>query len=143
MRVEEWVQDAVEKGGKVLTGGKRDGAYYLPTILADVPDSTKIVNEEIFGPVVTVFPVDSLEEAIEKSNHVEYGLQAGISQKFRSRIYAVQHLECGGVMVNDTSDYRIDEMPFGGVKSSGLGREGVRFSIEKMTEPKVVAIKLS
>ncbi len=65
------------------------------------------------------------------------------SQKFRSRIYAVQHLECGGVMVNDTSDYRIDEMPFGGVKSSGLGREGVRFSIEKMTEPKVVAIKLS
>ncbi len=81
LRVEEWVQDAVEKGGKVLTGGKRDGAYYLPTILADVPDSTKIVNEEIFGPVVTVFPVDSLEEAIEKSNHVEYGLQAGIFTK--------------------------------------------------------------
>ncbi|MFD2639608.1 aldehyde dehydrogenase family protein [Piscibacillus salipiscarius] len=144
LRVEEWVQDAVEKGGKVLTGGKRDGAYYLPTILADVPDSTKIVNEEIFGPVVTVFPVDSLEEAIEKSNHVEYGLQAGIFTKnLDHAFYAVQHLECGGVMVNDTSDYRIDEMPFGGVKSSGLGREGVRFSIEKMTEPKVVAIKLS
>lgn len=143
MRVEEWVNEAIAKGGKVLAGGKREGAFYMPTVLADVPEDAKIVKEEIFGPVVNVFPVDSLEEAVEKSNDVEYGLQAGIFTKnLDHAFYAIQHLNCGGVMVNDTSDYRIDEMPFGGIKNSGLGREGVRFSIENMTEPKVVAIKL-
>ncbi len=143
MRVEDWVNDAVDQGGQILAGGVRKGAFYSPTILADVPESAKIVKEEIFGPVVSVFPVDSLEEAVEKANSVDYGLQAGIFTKnLDHAFYAIQHLECGGVMVNDTSDYRIDEMPFGGVKNSGLGREGIRFSIETMTEPKVVAIKL-
>ncbi|RPF52255.1 aldehyde dehydrogenase family protein [Aquisalibacillus elongatus] len=143
MRVEEWVNEAVEKGATILAGGKRNGAFYAPTIIADAPEDATIVKEEIFGPVVNVFPVDSLKEAIEKSNNVNYGLQAGIFTKnLDHAFYAIQNLECGGVMVNDTSDYRIDEMPFGGVKNSGLGREGIKFSIESMTEPKVVSIKL-
>ncbi|TFB14163.1 aldehyde dehydrogenase family protein [Filobacillus milosensis] len=143
MRVEKWVKEAVEEGAELLTGGSRDGAFYEPTILANVPDQATIIKEEIFGPVVLVFPVDSLEEAVEKSNDVNYGLQAGIFTKnLDHAFYAIHNLHCGGVMVNDTSDYRIDEMPFGGVKNSGLGREGVKFSIESMTEPKVVSIKL-
>ncbi|GEL78537.1 aldehyde dehydrogenase family protein [Tenuibacillus multivorans] len=142
-RVESWVNDAIQEGGRLLTGGIRDGAFYSPTVLAEVPEHAQIVKEEVFGPVVTVYPVDSLEEAVEKSNDVDYGLQAGVFTKnLDHAFYAVQHLDCGGVMVNDSSDYRIDEMPFGGVKHSGLGREGVRYSIEAMTEPKVVAIKL-
>ncbi|PKR78426.1 aldehyde dehydrogenase [Halalkalibacillus sediminis] len=143
IRVENWVDEAVEAGAKALTGGKRDGAFYHPTVLVDVPDGVTLAKEEIFGPVVLIYPVNSLEEAVQRSNDVDYGLHAGIFTKnLDHAFYAIEHLECGGVMVNDTSDYRIDEMPFGGVKNSGLGREGVRFSVEAMTEPKVVAIKL-
>lgn len=144
IRVETAVNEAVEYDGvTVLTGGYRDGAYYAPTVIADIAAGAKIAQDEIFGPVVMVFPVDDLDEAIEKSNAVDYGLQAGIFTKDVANAFrAVEELDYGGVMVNDSSDYRIDGMPFGGTKGSGLGREGVKYTIAAMTEPKIVQFKL-
>lgn len=143
VRVEGTVAEAVANGATLLAGGKRQGAYYEATVLTNVPRHARIVKEEIFGPVVMLFPVDSLDEAIERANDVEYGLQAGIfTSDTKLAFQAIQSLNVGGVMVNDSSDYRIDGMPFGGVKGSGLGREGVSSSIQEMTEPKVVQFKL-
>ncbi|SDO10999.1 aldehyde dehydrogenase family protein [Alkalicoccus daliensis] len=143
-RVEEWVNEAVSEGARILQGGKREGAFYEPTVLVDVPVSCRLYYEEIFGPVVLLEEVESLQEAVSRANDVDYGLQAGIFTKnIDHAFYAVNHLHVGGVMVNDSSDYRIDEMPFGGVKQSGLGREGVAHSIQEMTEPRVVCIKLT
>ncbi|MFA9557900.1 aldehyde dehydrogenase family protein [Evansella sp. AB-rgal1] len=142
-RVESWVEDAIFAGAKLLVGGKREGTFYEPTVLTDVPESAKIAKEEIFGPVVIIERISSFQEAIERSNNVNYGLHAGIfTNDIEKAFHAIQHLQVGGVMVNDSSDYRIDAMPFGGMKGSGLGREGVRSSIEAMTEPKVVCFKL-
>lgn len=142
IRVESWVNEAVAMGATLLTGGTRDGAFYAPTVLADVPDHARIAKEEIFGPVVLLYSVSGLEDAIQKSNDVPYGLQAGIFTKNIDDAFdAIHKLEVGGIMINDSSDYRIDAMPFGGVKNSGLGREGVSFTIQEMTEPKVVTFK--
>ncbi|OHX48953.1 aldehyde dehydrogenase [Planococcus salinarum] len=144
IRVEKLVNEAVKKGAKILTGGERDGAFYSPTVLIDVPENCTIAREEIFGPVVLLYPVADLEEAIHLSNNVNYGLQAGIFTKNIDLAHkAIAKLDVGGIMVNDSSDFRIDAMPFGGVKQSGLGREGIKFSIQEMTEPKVVCFKLS
>ncbi|MGO4888956.1 aldehyde dehydrogenase family protein [Anaerobacillus sp. MEB173] len=143
IRVEGIVNEAVGLGAKVLCGGKRNGAFYLPTVLTDVPSDCTVAKEEIFGPVVSLFPVDDLEEAIKKSNSVNFGLQAGIFTSDLNKAFsAIGKMDVGGIMINDSSDYRIDGMPFGGVKGSGLGREGVKFSIHEMTEPKVVCFKL-
>src|SRR5699024_12265373 len=127
IRVVSIVNEAVENDCvTVLTGCYRAGAYYAPTVLSDVVPGASIAQAETFGPVVMVFPVDDIDEAIEKSNAVDYGLQAGIFTNNVSHAFkAVERLDYGGVMVNDTSDYRIDGMPFGGTKGSGLGREGV------------------
>lgn len=142
-RVEEWVNEALDEGATLLAGGKRNGAYYSPTVLTNVPLDAKIATEEVFGPVVSLFEVNDLDEAIEKANAVNYGLQAGIFTKdIHLAFDAIKRLEVGGLMINDSSDYRIDGMPFGGVKGSGLGREGVKYSIQDMTEPKVVQFKL-
>lgn len=144
IRVENLVNEAVEKGATILTGGKRDGAFYHPTVLADVPDDCTIAKEEIFGPVVVLYPVKNLEEAIKLANDVNYGLQAGIfTNDLEKAHYAISKINVGGIMINDSSDFRIDAMPFGGVKNSGLGREGVKFAIQEMTEPKVVCFKWS
>jgi glyceraldehyde-3-phosphate dehydrogenase (NADP+) len=144
VRVESWVNEAVEKGAKLLCGGTRDGSFYKPTVLTDLPNNCILAKEEVFGPVVTLYRVDSLEAAITESNNVNYGLQAGIfTRDLEKAFQAIHSLDVGGVMVNDSSDYRIDAMPFGGVKGSGLGREGVKFAIQEMTEPKVVCIKLN
>jgi len=142
-RIERWVNEAVEKGAKVLCGGKRKGSIYEPTVLADVPPGCTIDKEEVFAPTVNLYPVDSLEEAIEKANDVDFGLHAGIfTQDINKAFKAIKELDVGGVMVNDSSDYRIDLMPFGGVKRSGLGREGIKFALLEMTEPKVVCFNL-
>jgi glyceraldehyde-3-phosphate dehydrogenase (NADP+) len=144
VRMEEWVEEALSMGAKVIQGGKRNGAFYDPTVLIDVPHEAKVYYEEIFGPVVLIEPVENVQEAVIRSNEVDYGLQAGIfTANIDHAFYAVHHLHVGGVMVNDSSDYRIDEMPFGGVKQSGLGREGVASSIQDMTETRVVAFKLT
>lgn len=143
-RVEAWVNEAVTKGAKVQIGGSRDGAFYTPTVLTDVPETAKIAKEEIFGPVVVISPINSLQEAVEKANDVNFGLQAGIfTNDLNKAFYTIRNIEVGGIIVNDSSDYRIDAMPFGGIKGSGLGREGVRSAIEAMTEPKVVCFNLN
>lgn len=142
-RVEKWVDEAVKEGANVLTGGYREGAFYAPTVLENVPADAKIAKEEIFGPVVILFSVKTLEDAIEQANNVNYGLQAGIfTQNIQQAFTAIGRLEVGGIFINDSSDYRIDGMPFGGVKGSGIGREGVKFTIQNMVEPKVVQFKL-
>jgi glyceraldehyde-3-phosphate dehydrogenase (NADP+) len=142
-RVESWVNSAVEKGAVVLTGGKRNGALYEPTVLENVPLDATIHYEEVFGPTVNLYPVDDLDEAIKEANSLAYGLLAAI---FTSNVdvafKASYDLDCGGVMINDSTDYRLDSMPFGGVKYSGLGREGLKFSLQEMTEPKVVCFYL-
>jgi glyceraldehyde-3-phosphate dehydrogenase (NADP+) len=144
IRVEEWVNEAVNKGAKLLCGGERKGAFYMPTVLANLPKDCILAREEVFGPVVTLYRVPDLETAISESNSVNYGLQAGIFTRDVDKAFqAIHTLDVGGIMVNDSSDYRIDAMPFGGVKGSGLGREGVKFAIQEMTEPKVVCFKLS
>lgn len=144
IRVEKLVQEALDNGAQLLTGGERNGAFYSPTVLTGVAPHLPIAKEEIFGPVVLLYPVTSLEEAIARANDVNYGLQAGIFTKnMEAAFKAIHELEVGGVMVNESSDYRIDAMPFGGVKGSGLGREGVKYTIQEMTEPRVVQFKLS
>ncbi|SFL95218.1 glyceraldehyde-3-phosphate dehydrogenase (NADP+) [Gracilibacillus orientalis] len=143
-RVEAWVNQAVVEGAKIQIGGKKERAFYYPTILTDVPSNAVIAQEEIFGPVVLVYSVEDVHQAIDQSNAVDYGLQAGIFTKdLENAFLTIQELEVGGIMVNDSSDYRIDAMPFGGVKQSGLGREGIKSSIEAMTELKVVSFKLN
>jgi glyceraldehyde-3-phosphate dehydrogenase (NADP+) len=143
-RVESWVNEAVEKGAKLLCGGKREGSFYQPTVLVNVPEDCKLATEEVFGPVVTIYNVPDLDTAISQSNRVDFGLQAGIFTRDLDKAFrAIRKLDVGGVMVNDSSDYRIDAMPFGGVKGSGLGREGIKFALQEMTEPKVVCFKVT
>jgi len=142
-RVEYWVNDAVKKGAELLTGGQRNGIMYQPTILQHVPKDVKLDCEEVFGPVVCLYKIKDLDEAIKMSNNVNYGLHAGIfTQNIKHAFKAIKELDVGGIMVNDTSDYRIDYMPFGGVKHSGLGREGIKHALMEMTEPKVVCFNL-
>ena len=142
-RIERWVNDAVKKGAKVLTGGKRKGTIYDPTVLANVPPGCTIDKEEVFAPTVNLYPVKDLDEAIERANDVNFGLHAGIfTQDINKAFKAAYELDVGGVIINDSSDYRIDMMPFGGVKNSGLGREGIKFALQEMTEPRVVCFNL-
>jgi glyceraldehyde-3-phosphate dehydrogenase (NADP+) len=143
VRVERMVDEALEQGATLLTGGKRNGSFYDPTVLADLPETCALAQEEIYGPVVILYRFHTLDQAIQRANDVDYGLQAGIFTKdIRTAFRAAAELQCGGVMINDSTDYRIDAMPFGGVKGSGLGREGIRFALQEMTEPKVVCFNL-
>ncbi len=138
-RVERWVAEAVEKGATVLLGGSRNGALMEPTVLENVPKSATIHFQEVFGPAVNLYPVDDLDEALAEANSVDYGLHAaGFSNDVTTCHRMIEGLDAGSVLINDSTDYRLDSMPFGGVKSSGLGREGIRFSLAEMTEPKVV-----
>lgn len=142
-RVESWVAEAVEGGGRVLVGGRREGAVVWPTVLEAVPDGVKLGCEEVYGPVVSLYRVESLDQAIERANRVDYGLHAAIfTESLRDAFAAVQRLHVGGVMVNDSTDYRLDVMPFGGTKLSGSGREGIRFALLEMTETRVVCLNL-
>ena len=142
-RIEAWVQEAVSQGAKVLAGGVRQGSVYQPTVLVDAPLTSKVVAEEVFAPTVALFKFQDLSKVIEVINGSKYGLHAGIfTQNINNAFEAIEGIDVGGIMVNDTSDYRIDQMPFGGVKLSGLGREGIKFAISEMTEPKVVCFNL-
>ncbi len=142
-RVEDWVKEAVASGAMLLTGGKRKGTLFEPTVFKDMPDSAKLNCEEVFGPVVNLYKVSSLDEALELANSVKYGLHGAIfTRSLESAFKAIRELDVGGVMVNDSTDYRIDMMPFGGVKWSGLGREGIKFALLEMTEPKLVCFNL-
>ncbi|MFO7867548.1 MAG: aldehyde dehydrogenase family protein [Candidatus Aminicenantes bacterium] len=143
VRVTRWIQDAVDQGARVLFGGKRDGALLEPTVLENVPENAVIHYDEVFGPTVNLYPVSDLDEAVAKANSVNFGLHAAIfTQNLDAAFKAAYDLDCGGVMINDSTDYRLDSMPFGGVKHSGLGREGVKFALQEMTEPKVISFYL-
>lgn len=143
MRVERMVEEAIAAGATLLTGGERSGTFFAPTVLADVPPTCSLAHEEVYGPVTVVYKFRTLDEAIRIANNVDYGLQAGIfTGNLQTAFQAIAGLEVGGVMVNDSTDYRVDGMPFGGVKGSGLGREGIRFALQEMTEPKLVCFNL-
>ncbi|MFJ3694388.1 aldehyde dehydrogenase family protein [Streptomyces sp. NPDC090052] len=138
-RVESWVDEAVQAGAKLLAGGSRDGASYAPTVLADVPADTTVACEEIFGPVLTLTRVEGEAEAFAAVNDSKYGLQAGVFTHDVQTAFRVHSaLEVGGVIVGDVPSYRADQMPYGGAKQSGVGREGVRFAMEDYTYERVM-----
>jgi aldehyde dehydrogenase (NAD+) len=140
-RVEGWVDEAVAAGARVLTGGVRDGATYAPTVLADVPAGARVSCEEVFGPVVVLAAVDSLDEAFAAVNDSRFGLQAGVfTRDLQVAFRAAQVLEAGGVVIGDVPSFRADQMPYGGIKDSGTGREGVRSAMEDLTEERVLVL---
>jgi glyceraldehyde-3-phosphate dehydrogenase (NADP+) len=142
-RLERWVREAVGAGARVLIGGGRKGALLEPTVLDNVPTTATIHREEVFGPTVNLYPVDDADEALAEANSLDYGLHAALFTRDVDMAFKLARgLDCGGVMVNDSTDYRLDSMPFGGIKNSGLGREGIKFSLQEMTEPKVVCFYL-
>jgi acyl-CoA reductase-like NAD-dependent aldehyde dehydrogenase len=140
-RVESWVDEAVAAGAQVLTGGTRDGATYAPTVLTGVPADAKVACEEVFGPVVVLDTVDSVDEAFERVNASRFGLQTGVfTRDLQVAFRAAQVLDVGGVVVGDVPSFRADQMPYGGVKDSGTGREGVRAAMEDLTEERVLVL---
>jgi glyceraldehyde-3-phosphate dehydrogenase (NADP+) len=144
IRAVQWIDEAVKSGAKLLTGGKRNGSFVEPTVLTNTNADMRVNCAEIFAPVVTVEPYDDFREAVREINHSDYGLQAGVfTHDARLIQFAFDELEVGGVIVGDVPSFRVDQMPYGGVKDSGLGREGLRYSIEDMTERKlmVMAVK--
>lgn len=144
MRVKEWIEEAVKLGAKVICGGNRSGATVEPTILLNPPKKSKVICEEVFGPIVSIIPYETIEEAIEEANDSSFGLQAGIFTNQIDLAYKVANmLDMGGVVINGTSNFRLDHWPYGGVKDSGIGREGPRYAIEDMTETKMIVLQLS
>ncbi|MFI6704002.1 aldehyde dehydrogenase family protein [Streptomyces sp. NPDC050509] len=140
-RVESWVDEAVRAGAQLLAGGKRDGASYAPTVLAEVPEDTTLACEEVFGPVLTLRRVESEKEAFERVNDSKYGLQAGVfTHDLKAAFRAHRALEVGGVVVGDVPSYRADQMPYGGAKQSGVGREGVRYAMDDYTYERVLVL---
>ncbi|MCC7189296.1 MAG: aldehyde dehydrogenase family protein [Anaerolineales bacterium] len=141
-RVESWVKEAQGGGAKILTGGKREGAVYYPTVLTNVEADMKVVAEETFGPVASVIASDDFESALQQANDSKFGLQVGVfTNDINRALKAVKRLNFGGVIINDTPNFRADHMPYGGNRQSGLGREGVRFAMEDMTNIQLVAIR--
>ena len=140
-RAEAWVSEAVAGGARVAAGGKRKGSVLDATVLLDTTAAMKVNAEEIFAPVVTVRPYDRFEQALALVNASPYGLQAGLfTFDIRRILQAYEELDVGGIIVNDVPTWRVDQMPYGGVKMSGLGREGVRYAIEDMTEPRLLVL---
>ena len=143
-RIEGWVKEAQGSGAKVLTGGKREGTVYYPTVLADVSADMKVIAEETFAPVASVIQCDDFEESLRQANDTKFGLQVGVFTNDVNRVLkAVKRLNFGGVIINDTPAFRADHMPYGGNRQSGLGREGLRFAMEDMTNIQLVAIRMS
>jgi acyl-CoA reductase-like NAD-dependent aldehyde dehydrogenase len=140
-RISEWVDEAVAQGAEVLTGGRGEGPFYYPTLLSQTTPEMKVRCEEIFGPVVTITPYQTFDDALAEVNDSKYGLQAGVFTNDINRAFqAHRTLEVGGVIVNDVSAFRADQMPYGGSKDSGFGREGLRFAMEEMTEPRIMVL---
>jgi acyl-CoA reductase-like NAD-dependent aldehyde dehydrogenase len=140
-RIASWVQEAVSQGASVLTGGTGDGPFFQPTLIADVRPEMKVCREEVFGPVVTISPYQTFDDALALVNDSKYGLQAGVFTNDINRAFeAHRTLEVGGIIVNDVSAFRADQMPYGGSKDSGFGREGLRFAMEEMTEPRIMVL---
>ncbi len=142
-RVIEWVEDATAKGAIVLTGGTREGTLVQPTVLENMPEDAILHRNEVFGPTVTLYRFEDLDAAIAIANDTDFGLNGAIfTNDVNNAFKAIRELDVGSVMVNESTDFRVDLMPFGGVKKTGLGREGIRFALQEMTEPKVVCFNL-
>jgi succinate-semialdehyde dehydrogenase/glutarate-semialdehyde dehydrogenase len=138
-RIESWVEQAVKRGARRLVGGPRKGAVVPPTLLADVDGACDVSCKEIFGPVMTLVPFDTMDEAIDRVNSTPYGLATGVfTNRIDAAFKAVRRLHVGGVHINETSSSRVDLMPYGGSKDSGFGREGPRYAIHEMTEMRTV-----
>lgn len=140
-RSQKWIEDAVASGANVLVGGKAEGRFMQPTIIEHAPRESFVCSREAFAPLVTVFPVRSFGAAVEAVNDSEFGLQAGVfTNNLERAFHAFEQIEAGGIIINDVPTYRIDHMPYGGVKSSGLSREGIRYAIEDMTEMRMMVL---
>ncbi len=141
VRMEQWVHEAAAAGARVLCGGRRKGAFFDATYLEDVNPRQKVSCVEAFGPVATLQPFDSFDEALRVANDSRYGLQCGVfTRDLHHAFRAYEELDVGGVVINDVPSFRVDSMPYGGVKESGQGREGVRYAIEEMTERKLLVL---
>ena len=141
--VEQTVDNAVKDGAKILTGGKRHGAFYEATVLNNVSPDMDVVVNETFGPVAPIIKIKSIDEAIKVANDTEFGLQAGVfTENFRDGLRCANEIETGAVFVNKQSTFRTDNMPFGGFKNSGTGKEGVKYALEEMTKTKLIGLTL-
>ncbi len=139
LRVESWIVEAEKQGAKILCGGKRDGNVVEPTVLTNTNPDMKVCGLEIFGPVVVIEPYKNFKQAVELINSGDYGLQAGVfTDSIEEMNDAFENIEAGGVIINDVPTFRVDHMPYGGVKNSGFGREGVKYAIFEMMEPKIL-----
>ncbi|MCP3738895.1 aldehyde dehydrogenase family protein [Rossellomorea sp. BNER] len=142
-RALKWIEEAIHNGAKLVYGGENQESVLHPTVLVDVPLDQKISCEEVFAPVVHINSFQNWDEAIEKVNDSQYGLQAGIfTNNVQNAFKATKELHVGGVMVNEIPTFRVDHMPYGGVKMSGMGREGIKYAVEEMTELKLISFKL-
>lgn len=138
-RTLDWIEEAKQAGAEVAAGGQAEGGILRPTLLINVPRDAKVSCQEVFAPIVVINTVVSVEEGIEHVNDSIYGLQAGVfTNDIHTALHAVDQIEAGGVMINDIPTFRVDHMPYGGVKQSGIGREGVKYAVEEMTELKFV-----
>lgn len=141
-RVETWVKEAQSTGAHILCGGNRKGVYMEPTLITRAKPDMKVWNQEVFGPVAVVESFGSWEEAIDKVNDSDFGLQAGIfTNDINKAFNAFEDIDVGGLVVNDMPTFRVDPQPYGGAKDSGVGREGPRYAMEKMTELKVMLLR--
>lgn len=143
-RVENWVKEAVDGGAEILTGGKRkDSVFFEPTVLTNVKTSMKVCSKEVFGPVCVLSSFDNFEDAVREIDDSEFGLQAGVfTNDIKKAHFAYRNIEAGGVIIGDIPTFRVDSMPYGGVKESGFGREGIKNAILEMTEEKIMVMKL-
>ncbi|MCK5124843.1 MAG: aldehyde dehydrogenase family protein [candidate division Zixibacteria bacterium] len=142
-RTEEWIKEAVAGGAKLLAGGKRRNRMLQPTLLGNVKTNMNVCSQEVFAPLAVLFQYRDLKKVVKQINDSEYGLQAGVfTNRIKDIFYAYKYIECGGVIINDIPTYRVDHMPYGGVKKSGMGREGIKYGIEDMTEIKLLGLNL-
>lgn len=140
-RIQAWVAEAVRDGARLLVGGNGQGRMVRPTVLENVEERMKVMCEEVFGPVVSLVPYDAFEQALAAVDESPYGLQAGVYTRDLDKVMrATQRLNVGGVIINDVPTFRVDQMPYGGNKNSGVGREGPRYAIEDMTTLRLVVI---
>ena len=141
IRLKGWIDEDVEKGAKILTGGEQKGTYMEPTVLTNTNPSMKCASEEAFGPIVTLEKYDDFKTVVAQVNDSDFGLQAGLfSDDWPQINYAYQHLHVGGLVINDVPTFRADHLPYGGVKDSGIGREGPKYAILDMMEPRVLML---
>ena len=143
LRTQAWVDEAAKGGASVLCGGRRDGRYFPPTVIANVKPDMKVHCAEVFAPVVNLYKYRDFSAALAAVNDSPFGLQAGVFARDIGRIFqAFETLEVGGVIINDVPTWRVDSMPYGGEKESGQGREGIRYAIEEMTQLRLLALNL-